>query len=790
MSTPMKTAKAVTEAIAQSITFTTWASKTATNGKAETITWDDLSARLCAAPSSNSKGECRMLKLATFKRGCKAEDLEAFYGIEGDYDAQALSIDEGAARLSNAGVRAILYTSASHTPDRPRWRVLAPLSRPHTKEEHTALVSLLNGALGGILASESWTPAQRYYYGKVQGVIYESRSVEGVFLDQLDLVISPIGKVSSAASVGKLYTTPTSEEEDLERLSTLHGVTVETINDLRAAMICLEDWRAADRGEWITVLQALASLKETRFADDAFEIAQTFSERCVDKFDFDYLADTWRGMSPNQITYKSIFHKAEEDGWVNPLKRGRTNALEPIPFDTESPPTKWPTDALPQAMQQAAAAIADHVQAPEAVAAFAVLGAVAHLAQGIANAEGAKGDPIPCSLFTLALLGSGDRKSACFNLATAPISKAETKARIEHKHIVAELDRETKAKGKARTGEQSPAAKPADPRTIYGGDSTVEAIARDFVHGSKPALTWATDEGGIVFGGHSLKSETRLAAMGMFTRLFDGSGIDRSRVTEGIGSGFRFGIRFGMFLSCQPIVAREALADPMMQGQGLLPRFLLCAPDSLAGTRLESIERLSASPSNDARIQAYWSGLQCLMALPPQTDIDGNLFSLPIAGQNEDAKALWLDYYNRIETMQGADGEFANLKPFAGRSAEHASRLATVFAAWRCTVGNYPLQVSADDMRGAVAIAEFSLMEWQRHLTTCRLSPSERDAKTLLAWLQDKAWHQFTLTKLAQEGANFLRKDAVSRRAAVQELCKRGWLQEHTGSYVLVNGGV
>lgn len=331
MSAPMTKAEAVALASpARSITFTTWPSKTAPNGKAETMTWDELTALLRDPPKSKSKDECKMLKLARFTHGCKAEDLEAFYGIEGDYDGEAISLDDAAARLSKAGVRAILYTSASYTPDKPRWRVLAPLSRPHTKEEHTATVDLLNGALGGILAPESWTPAQRYFYGQVQGVSYDSRSVEGTCIDEMELVIIPIGKPSPPAPVDKVRPLPASAPQvraqpaggvdDLERLATLHGVTAETIDDLRAAVDGLADRRAKDRGEWINVLQALASLKQGAFADEAFEMAQAFSERCQDKFNLDNLTDTWEGMAPTKITHKSIFRMAEEDGWINPRK--------------------------------------------------------------------------------------------------------------------------------------------------------------------------------------------------------------------------------------------------------------------------------------------------------------------------------------------------------------------------------------------------------------------------------------------------------------------------------------
>ena len=318
MSAPMTKAEAVALASpARSITFTTWPSKTAPNGKAETMTWDELTALLRDPPKSKSKDECKMLKLARFTHGCKAEDLEAFYGIEGDYDGEAISLDDAAARLSKAGVRAILYTSASYTPDKPRWRVLAPLSRPHTKEEHTATVDLLNGALGGILAPESWTPAQRYFYGQVQGAAYDSRSVEGACIDEMDLLITPIGKPSSRAPLDKAPPLPARRVDDLERMTTLHGVTAETIEDLRAA---LEAIPANDRyDDWFQPVLALASLKGTEFAAEAFELADEWSQRFA-TYDADQLADKWRGAAPKDLSYKSIFKWATDAGWINPRK--------------------------------------------------------------------------------------------------------------------------------------------------------------------------------------------------------------------------------------------------------------------------------------------------------------------------------------------------------------------------------------------------------------------------------------------------------------------------------------
>ncbi len=88
------------------------------------------------------------------------------YGIEGDYDGELVSLESARVRLEEAGVRAILYSSWSSTPGKPRWRVLCPLSKAHPPAERERFVARLNGVLNGILASESFTLSQSYFYGR------------------------------------------------------------------------------------------------------------------------------------------------------------------------------------------------------------------------------------------------------------------------------------------------------------------------------------------------------------------------------------------------------------------------------------------------------------------------------------------------------------------------------------------------------------------------------------------------------------------------------------------------
>jgi len=451
-------------------------------------------------------------------------------------------------------------------------------------------------------------------------------------------------------------------------------------------------------------------------------------------------------------------------------------APEPTPFTKESAPTAWPEDCLPASLAGAVAAIAEHVQAPQALAGFAVLGAVSHVAMRLVDARHPKKGALPCSIFLLDELVSGSRKSECYSLATAPVRKIEREQRQAHQKAVEGLQAEAaRAKPKDRAGIMADA--PPDPRTLFA-DTTVQAIEHAFVNGSMPALSLSTDEGGTLLGGHSLKAETRAASLGSLTRLFDGSGVQRDRVGEG-QSGFRYGVRFGLFLSAQPIVLREALSDPVMRGQGFLPRFLYCAPQSLAGTRFHDLDTLAHQAADDKRIVTYWRTLERLCTFPIMGDDCGSL-TLPTVGLSAGAVDAWLALYNDTELQQAPGGDFDHLGAFASRAGELASRLACIFAVWRSVeagAGVDSITVDAADMEQAARLVKFSLSEWARQ-SGQTLSQSERDAVAILEWVQGKNFATITKKQIATLGPNRLRADATARQAAIAELVEHGYLRD------------
>lgn len=59
---------------------------------------------------------------------CKAVDVEAVGMLVLDYDSGAVTIEQAARRWGRW--QSLIHTSASHTPDKPKFRVVVPLARP------------------------------------------------------------------------------------------------------------------------------------------------------------------------------------------------------------------------------------------------------------------------------------------------------------------------------------------------------------------------------------------------------------------------------------------------------------------------------------------------------------------------------------------------------------------------------------------------------------------------------------------------------------------------------------
>jgi hypothetical protein len=173
---------------------------------------DELRAEILKT-SKGSKDALPWLKLARFgeaktDKGSLRHDANvlAITGIEADYDGEVMTPAEAFQTLEKAGIRSLVYTSPSHKNEKPRWRVLCPTSAELPPDRRAHLVGRLNGLFAGILAVESFTLSQAYYFGRVnENPLHSAEWVDGRPIDLCDeLDASWIGKphAQSAVSAG------------------------------------------------------------------------------------------------------------------------------------------------------------------------------------------------------------------------------------------------------------------------------------------------------------------------------------------------------------------------------------------------------------------------------------------------------------------------------------------------------------------------------------------------------------------------------------------------------------
>lgn len=146
-----------------------------------------------------AKAKLPLIKFAVFEDNYRSDkNLIECSAIEGDYDGEKLSMADAARLLKKAGLAALLYTSPRHTASKPRWRVIAFLKSSCPPDVRARYVARLQGVLRGVLAVESFTKSQPFYFGGVNGVHAEVVTIPGEFIDVLDdLDEGAIGKAET-----------------------------------------------------------------------------------------------------------------------------------------------------------------------------------------------------------------------------------------------------------------------------------------------------------------------------------------------------------------------------------------------------------------------------------------------------------------------------------------------------------------------------------------------------------------------------------------------------------------
>ncbi|WHZ11748.1 MAG: hypothetical protein OJF60_002187 [Burkholderiaceae bacterium] len=293
-------------------------------------TWADIVALVTSPREYPEKTACPLLSLSTYgdartEAGSlrHGANVVQCYGIEGDYDAEQVTPSEAAAMLSAAGIKAVIYTTARHTRDRPRWRILAPLSQPCAPAGRAHWVGVLNAALGGILAPESFTLSQSFYIGKVTGAPYECHVVEGQPIDAgPHLFFDPVFPAGRADQTGPAA----ADADDAALLAMAPKMPAPPLEVIASALAAIPNDGPPDWHSYSAIIWAVADGTGSSPEGRALALAWSQKNPSHNLREFDHRWGHYRENSSAKgggITVATLLHKAKACGWVDPRTASR-----------------------------------------------------------------------------------------------------------------------------------------------------------------------------------------------------------------------------------------------------------------------------------------------------------------------------------------------------------------------------------------------------------------------------------------------------------------------------------
>lgn len=391
----------------------------------------------------------------------------------------------------------------------------------------------------------------------------------------------------------------------------------------------------------------------------------------------------------------------------------------------------YPLGAFNGVLGEAVQAIAYYAQVPLSIAGQAVLGALSTLGQGYVNAPMGY-EHKPASLFLLTEAESTAGKTQASRLAYYAIHQHE---KMQYKAFIEAIDewqtQKDSLKGKERAEFIASEPQPQNPNTTVR-DITIEALLDKFIIGDCKNLSLSSDEAGQFFGGHTMKSDTVSNALSSLTTLWSDGRANRERSIKsqyGTPKTTAYDVRLTIDLAGQRAIIEPALNDSLMNGQGFLARFLISCEPSLIGERdWNSEQRLNANPYTDQRLITFWQRCNCLLDPLPTERLDER-FNLPFG---IGAKKLLADYQQSVEHRQKQGKQLEYLRAFAGRMAENATRIATLFAYF-----DNQKALNVEYLERAFLLVEYSINERLRYAEI--QTQDKNDTEKLIEWIISKA---------------------------------------------------
>ena len=130
---------AVAGQAAKPYSLTFFKSVTDRRGKAQKLTADQFAAMLAQPKTYSAKADLPLFNGVTFSGGRTDKDAKSFVAVIGEHDAGDVTIEEAKRCIEAGQLAAHVYSTPSHTPECPRWRVVAFCSEEHPMGDYAGL---------------------------------------------------------------------------------------------------------------------------------------------------------------------------------------------------------------------------------------------------------------------------------------------------------------------------------------------------------------------------------------------------------------------------------------------------------------------------------------------------------------------------------------------------------------------------------------------------------------------------------------------------------------------------
>lgn len=683
---------------------------------------------------------------------------------------------------------AIIYTTHSHMPDRPRFRVVIALEEDIAPDRYEAVSRYLAAEFG----IEQYDPVSfvtnqlMHWPSTSKDAEYICEVKEGPFLnadvylaehpgweDYSNLPVSSREK-NRRERDGKKQEDPLSKEGIVGTFCRVYGIQdaiSKFLSDIYApsAVDGRYDYIPGEGSCGVVVYDDRFSYSHHATDPAGGKLLNAFDLVRVHRFGDEDGKESFLKMcafAESDPLVKEELEKEKVEQAKKDFEEISSKWEDPIPFGKYELEA-FPIDALPADISAYVQAVAESTQTPVDMAGTAALAVAAMCCQGKYVIQG-KADWIePLNLYTNVIAQPSERKSAVEHHIVRPADNFEVQynlrnaARVEgskmRKRI---LERRQKAiedkvaKGQAEPGDLEQIAQEiADfeeekPLHLYVDDITTEKLV-SVMAGNHGRAALISSEGGIFDTLAGIY--TKNVNIDVMLKAYSGDTIRVDRI--GRESESIMNPTLTILLMTQPKVVSDVLGNPTFRGRGLTARFLYCLPDSSVGER-----RFQSRPIPEKAYQRYEQRI--INMLEDEYPQRPEIITL-----SPDASKLLTDFAEEIEPKLKTD--YAEISDWAGKLVGNTLRIAGLL----CRAGvcrapeflneNEHLEVSGGTMADAIRLGRYYLSHSMAVHDAIPQSSMYRQAEKILQMIRERRLEEFTRRDAMRFCQTFKRVDEI-----------------------------